>query len=95
MLFRRKKRYGARCRSDFHLQEEGSHLKASGSGFDEFVRVKDDTGNVWTGIIEQTEQDVARYYLSDLNGRRITGLVSNKSMVFRDDQGRTWRGFME
>lgn len=95
MLFRRKKRYGRRRRTDFYLEEERSHLKAAGYGFDEFVRVKDDTGSVWTGVIEHAEQDMARYYLSDENGRRITGLVTNKSMVFRDDQGRTWRGFVE
>ena len=95
MLFRRKRRYGNRRRTEFYLEEERSRARASGSGIDEYVRIKDETGGVWTGIIESFGDDQARYYLSNGRGQRITGLASSSSMVFRDDEGRTWRGFFE
>ena len=70
-------------------------MRATGFGLDGYIRIKDETGNVWSGFVEDSSENVVRYYLTDTHGRRISGLANSNSMIFRDDQGRTWRGLLE
>lgn len=95
MIYRRRRTFGSRGRTDFHLEEERSRLRAFGLGIDGFVRVKDETGNVWSGMVENSSENVVRYYLTDSHGNRITGLANSTSMIFRDDLGRTWKGILD
>jgi hypothetical protein len=95
MIFRRRKGVGSRGRTDFRLEEEHSRIRATGFGIDGYVRIRDETGNVWSGLVESSSENVLRYYLTDSHGRRITGLANSHSMIFRDDLGRTWKGVME
>jgi hypothetical protein len=95
MMFRRRKGYGGRSRTDFRLEEERSRMRATGFGIDGYVRIKDETGNVWSGLAETNSDDVVTYHLTDSHGRRMTGVENGASMIFRDDLGRTWKGVVE
>lgn len=95
MMFQRRRASRSRGRTDFRLEEERSRVRATGFGMDGYIRVKDETGNVWSGLAEDEPGDVVRFHLTDSHGRRVTGIASGATMLFRDDLGRTWKGFVE
>lgn len=66
-----------------------------GYGEGEFVRLRDEQGNVWNGTAEAQEDNLVRYRLRDTSGRSITGISDSYGIVLRDEKGNNWRGFLE
>jgi hypothetical protein len=64
------------------------------SGFSdgEFVRLRDEHGNVWTGRAEVQDEDIVRYHFRDSEGNMISGVSDRFGVVLRDGKGHTWRG---
>ena len=66
-----------------------------GYGEGEFVRLRDEYGNVWNGMANSQGDNIVRYSFRDAKGRSITGISDSFGIVLRDEKGNTWRGFVE
>jgi hypothetical protein len=66
-----------------------------GYGEGDFVRLRDEYGNVWNGVAEPQGDNIFRYRFRDANGKSITGISDSLGIVLRDEKGNTWRGFVE
>lgn len=67
----------------------------SGSGYGEFIRLRDEFGNVWRGEAELQDDETVRYRFRDSNGRTISGISDTYGVVLRDEKGNVWRGFVD
>ena len=61
----------------------------------DYVRLRDEYGNVWNGVASTLGDDLIRYCFRDAAGKSITGVSDSCGIILRDEQGNTWRGFME
>jgi hypothetical protein len=66
-----------------------------GYGDGEFVRLRDEYGNLWNGRADVQDENVIRYSFRDATGKSITGVSDSYGIVLRDEKGNTWRGFVE
>ena len=66
-----------------------------GFGDGDYVRLRDEYGNVWTGTAEAQGGDMVRYRFRDAKGNAIAGISDTYGIVLRDEKGKTWRGFLE
>lgn len=66
-----------------------------GFGEGDFIRLRDEYGNVWNGMAEEQGDNIVRYRFRDAAGKSITGISDSFGIVLRDDKGNTWRGFVE
>jgi hypothetical protein len=66
-----------------------------GYGEGDFVRLRDEFGNVWNGVAEPQGDNVVRFRFRDEKGKSITGISDSFGIVLRDEKGNTWRGFVE
>jgi hypothetical protein len=67
----------------------------TGYGEGEFVRLRDEYGNVWSGMADPQGDNIVRYRFRDSAGKSITGISDSFGIVLRDEKGNTWRGFVE
>lgn len=66
----------------------------TGFGMGDFVRLKDEFGTVWQGMIDAQEGDTIRYRFRDPRGRVITGISDRYGIILRDESGVSWRGYV-
>jgi hypothetical protein len=66
-----------------------------GFGYGEYIRLRDEFGNVWRGEAELLSDDSVRYRFRDANGRSISGIGDSGGIMLRDDKGNVWRGFVD
>ena len=66
-----------------------------GYGYGDYIRLRDEYGNVWRGMAEREYDDTVRYRFRDEKGRAITGVSDSYGVLLRDDRGTTWRGFID
>jgi len=66
-----------------------------GYGEGDFVRLRDEFGNVWNGVAEPQDNNLVRFRFRDQTGKSITGISDSFGIVLRDEKGNTWRGFVE
>ena len=93
MLYQRRRRYSTTLTSYLHLEQEHTKAKIAGHGWDNYMRLKDEHGNVWTGAVEKGPDDRMRCRLKDQSGRNLTGMSDAGTWTFRDDEGNVWKGF--
>jgi hypothetical protein len=67
----------------------------SGFGDGDFVRLRDEYGNVWRGQAEYQSDDTVRFLLRDSEGNRISGISHESGIVLRDEFGNTWQGIVD
>jgi hypothetical protein len=67
----------------------------SGSGYGDFIRLRDQFGNIWRGQAELMPDDSVMYRFRDADGRTISGVSDSYGIVLRDDKGNIWRGFVD
>ncbi|MBL8216269.1 MAG: hypothetical protein JNK87_36460 [Bryobacterales bacterium] len=67
----------------------------SGSGYGEYIRLRDERGNIWRGQAELLPDDSICYRFRDEDGRTITGMSDTYGIVLRDEKGNVWRGFVD
>jgi hypothetical protein len=65
-----------------------------GFGDGEYVRLRDEHGELWQGTVEVLFDDTVRYRFRDSRGRSITGISDRYGILLRDEKGNTWRGFV-
>jgi hypothetical protein len=75
-------------------QLEGPGRAMHGFGEGDFVRLRDDRGNLWHGTVDVSGDDSVRYRFKDERGNSISGVSDSMGILLRDDKGNTWRGYI-
>jgi hypothetical protein len=78
----------------FHHFENVNKVKVFGFGEGEYIRLRDEYGNVWRGSAERDQDNSVRYRFRDAKGHTITGISDTFGVILRDEKGNTWRGFV-
>ncbi|MBI3684694.1 MAG: hypothetical protein HY235_30355 [Acidobacteria bacterium] len=94
MIYRRRKR-AASIGGFYRFESLKSRGAMYGSGYGEFIRLRDEFGNIWRGEAEKQSDDTIRYRFRDSNGRAISGISDSYGVILRDEKGNTWRGFVD
>lgn len=67
-----------------------------GYGEGDYIRLRDEYGNVWIGSATRDEDsELVRYRFRDPSGRSISGISDSYGVLLRDERGHTWRGFVD
>jgi len=97
VIFQRKRVHTKVAGGFFHIQELKSRTNIYGYGHGDYVRLRDEFGNVWKGSAETLSDASTRYTFRDANGHTITGLsnADSSGIILRDARGKSWRGFLD
>lgn len=95
MIRGRSKRRGSFVRFGHYHFENMKHGAMIGYGDGDYIRLRDEFGNEWTGTAEKQSDDTIRFRFRDANGRYATGVGDYSGITLRDDKGKTWRGFVD
>jgi len=79
----------------FYLEDEKTKTRVSGSGQGDYLKLKDEYGNVWYGSAVRNPDNSVVYSFRDTKGRTLTGVSDNVSVTLRDEKGNTWKGFVD
>ena len=79
----------------FHLQEERTKTRVSGYGHGDYIKLKDEYGNIWLGSAETIADNSIVYRFRDGKGKTLTGISSGLVVTLRDEKGNTWRGAVD
>jgi hypothetical protein len=79
----------------FNLQEEKTKTRVSGYGHGDFIKLKDEYGNIWLGSAETVADNSIVYRFRDGTGHTLTGISSGLVVTLRDEKGNTWRGAVD
>jgi len=79
----------------FHLENEKTKTRVQGYGHGDHIKLKDEYGNVWRGSAEKRDDEEVYYCFRASDGRVLTGISTNFVVTLRDDQGETWKGFID
>lgn len=90
-------------RSVRHNRLAGGHMQFRSSdrqtfyGFGEgdYIRLRDEFGQVWVGSATREDDNLVRYRFRDERGRFITGISDSYGVMLRDESGKSWRGFVD
>ena len=93
MLYRRK-RNSSSIPGGYYRFETSLHRSVHGFGDGEFIRLRDEFGNVWRGLAERHDDNTIRYRFRDSKGRTVSGISDNFGIILRDQSGNVWRGFL-
>jgi hypothetical protein len=66
-----------------------------GAGEAEYIRLRDEYGNVWRGWAERQDDFSVRYTFRDNSGNHISGVSDASGILLRDSRGKTWRGIVD
>jgi hypothetical protein len=72
---------------------DGSTVHGYGQG--DYIRMRDEYGNVWVGSATREQDNVVRYRFRDHRGNFITGVSDDYGVMLRDEKGNSWRGFVD
>ena len=95
MIYRRKRSYSATPSGFYRFENTRSRNGMTGYGDGDFVRLRDEHGNVWNGMAIAQDDSIVRYTFRDAAGKSISGISDSFGIVLRDGKGNTWRGFVE
>ena len=91
----RRRRYANSVPSGFYRFENAFRRSVYGFGDGEFVRLKDEFGNVWRGLAERGDDNTIRYRFRDSKGKTVSGISDSYGIILRDQSGKVWRGFLD
>jgi hypothetical protein len=94
MIYRRK-RSRTTAPGGFYRFESNGHATVHGFGFGDYVRLRDEHGNVWQGQAEAQGDNTVRYRFRDSMGNVISGIADRSGILLRDERGNTWRGLVD
>ena len=83
MIYRRKGRRTALPGGFFHLENEKTKTRVYGYGHGEYIRLRDEYGNVWTGIAERRKENEIYYRFKASNGRVLSASDSEARSASR------------
>ncbi len=94
MIYRRKRSRTSAPSGFYHFESAGKG-SVCGFGFGEYLRLRDENGNVWQGQAEPQGDNTVRYRFRDSNGNMLSGISDGGGIVLRDENGNTWRGLID
>ena len=89
-----KRRQGKSPGGFYQLESTAEPRRLTGFGDGEFVRLRDENGEVWHGSADVQTEDMIRYQFRNAKGKSISGLADSNGILLRDERGNTWRGFV-
>jgi len=94
MIYRRKQ---VRQKAPGGFLRFQNNLKQCYFGFGEgdYIRLRDEFGNIWNGAAHREDDNSVRYRFRDEKGSTISGLSDSLGIVLRDEKGNSWRGFVD
>ncbi len=95
MIYGRRRKRSQVSSGTYRFESVSSKATLVGYGDGDFVRLRDEYGNVWTGCAEAQGSDLVRYRFRDDKGNAIAGISDTYGIVLRDAKGKMWRGFLE
>lgn len=87
MVFRNR-----RSPSALNGYEAPGHYEVAGYGDHSLVIVRDEFGKRWRGTAHRQENGTTRFFFTDADGKRVSGIADGFGILLSDDQGKTWRG---
>jgi hypothetical protein len=93
MIYNRKRR--SALQSGYYRFENSHRRSVCGFGDGDFVRLRDEYGNVWRGQAEMAEDKSIRFLFQDSDGKRISGISDHYGVILRDERGNLWRGYID
>jgi hypothetical protein len=94
MIYKSRSRY-SRLPGGFMRFRSSDHSTVHGYGEGDYIRLRDEYGNVWMGSATRDDNNITRYRFRDHRGRSISGVSDTFGVILRDDKGNTWRGFVD
>lgn len=94
MIYRTRTRY-SRSPGGYLQFRNSDRTTVHGHGEGDYIRLRDECGNVWVGCATLDDDHLVRYRFRDHNGRSISGVSDSYGVVLRDEKGETWRGFVD
>jgi hypothetical protein len=94
MIYRKRQLHTAQP-GGFHRFQNVNKNTVYGFGAGDYIRLRDEFGNIWRGSAEKDCDNVIRYRFRDEKGRSISGMADSYGVILRDDRGNTWRGFVD
>jgi hypothetical protein len=91
----RKRRFANSVPSGFYRFETTFRRSIYGFGDGEFIRLRDEFGNVWRGLAERQDDNTIRYHFHDSKGKTVSGISDQFGIILRDHTGHVWRGFLD
>ena len=82
-------------RAGFYRFENDQRKRIFGYGEGDYIRLRDEFGNVWQGHAEDMGDDSVRFIFRDPDGNRISGICDNNGVILRDEDGHSWRGYID
>jgi len=91
---RQRRRSRHRAPSGFYRFDSLHQRTVAGFGDGDFVRLRDENGNVWMGQADVQDDETVRYRFRDSDGNVISGISDRSGILLRDEKGNSWRGFV-
>jgi hypothetical protein len=95
MIYSRQRKRAHLPGGFFHLEEEKSKTRVHGYGHGDQIRLKDEYGNIWRGSATRNPDNSIVYRFRDGTGKSLSGVSEGAIVVLRDEQGHTWKGFVD
>jgi len=95
MMIYRRRRQRSSVPGGFYRFEGGQRQTVYGFGEGDYIRLRDEFGNVWTGHAEKQADGTTRFSFRDSEGNIINGISECGGILLRDEHGNTWRGFVD
>lgn len=95
MIYRRRRTRNSAPGGYYRFEAVHSRATLHGHGEGEFIRLRDEFGNVWRGEAERYSDNTVRYRFRDAKGRTISGISDSWGVILRDEHGNVWRGFVD
>jgi len=79
----------------FHLEEEKTKTRVSGYGHGDYIKLKDEYGNIWRGSAVRNPDNSIDYRFRNAAGKTLSGVSDNLLVTLRDEKGNIWKGFID
>jgi hypothetical protein len=94
MIYRRKQVRKMSPGGFLRFQNIHNH-SVYGFGDGDYIRLRDEFGQVWRGSAEREQDNTVRYRFRDEKGKSISGISDSYGIILRDEKGNSWRGFVD
>jgi len=94
MVYRRKQTRRT-APGGFHRFQNASNQSVYGFGDGDYIRLRDEFGQIWRGSAEREQDNTVRYRFRDEKGHTISGMSDSYGIILRDEKGNSWRGFVD